>query len=75
MIHITNIKWEYDPFIEDEDLCKKLFPLDIDIHNDITVIVGPNGSGKSRLLSSIENVAEYERIQALKEYEKKTLSL
>ena len=71
MIHITNIKWEDDPFIEDEDLRKKLFPLDIDIHNDITIIVGPNGSGKSRLLTSIEKVAEYERTQALKEYEKK----
>ena len=71
MIHITNIRWENDPYIEDEQLRDKLFPLDIDIHNDITVIVGPNGSGKSRLLGSIERVAEYERIQALKEYEKK----
>ena len=44
MIHITNIKWEDDPYIEDEDLRKKLFPLDIGIHNDITVIVGTNGS-------------------------------
>lgn len=68
MIHITNIKWEDDPYIEDEDLRKKLFPLDIEIHNDITVIVGPNGSGKSRLLASIEKVAEYERTQALREY-------
>ena len=66
MIHITNIKWEDDPYIEDEDLRKKLFPLDIEIHNDITVIVGPNGSGKSRLLASIEKVAEYERCQELR---------
>lgn len=68
MIHITNIKWEDDPYIEDEDLRKKLFPLDIEIHNDITVIVGPNGSGKSRLFASIEKVAEYERTQALRDY-------
>ena len=68
MIHITNIKWEDDPYIEDEQLRNKLFPLDIEIHNDITVIVGPNGSGKSRLFASIEKVAEYERTQALREY-------
>lgn len=70
MIHITNIKWEDDPYIEDEDLRKKLFPLDIEIHNDITVIVGPNGSGKSRLFASIENVAEYNRSLSIQEHKK-----
>ena len=70
MIHITNIRWENDPYIEDEQLRNKLFPLDIDIHNDVTVIVGPNGCGKSRFLTSIENVAEYNREQLIQEHKK-----
>ena len=74
MIHITNIRWENDPYIEDEQLRNKLFPLDIDIHNDVTVIVGPNGCGKSRFLTSIENVAEYNRSLLIQEYKKNPYS-
>ena len=70
MIHITNIRWENDPYIEDEQLRDKLFPLDIPIHKDVTVIVGPNGCGKSRFLTSIENVAEYNREQLIQEHKK-----
>ena len=74
MIHITNIRWENDPYIEDEQLRNKLFPLDIDIHNDVTVIVGPNGCGKSRFLTSIENVAEYNRRLLIQEHKKNPYS-
>lgn len=74
MIHITNVRWENDPYIEDEQLRNKLFPLNIDIHNDVTVIVGPNGCGKSRFLTSIEKVSEYNRKQLIQEHKKSSYS-
>ena len=74
MIHVTNVRWENDPYIEDEQLRNRLFPLDIDIHNDVTVIVGPNGCGKSRFLASLEKVSEYNRKQLIQEYKKSSYS-
>ena len=54
MIYLKSINWTDDALIDRRALRKRLFPLDIEFRDSITVIVGANGTGKTRLLKNIE---------------------
>lgn len=55
---IEHISWTDDVRIEKASLRRKLFPLELDIKDPITVIVGRNATGKTRLLRNIQDVAD-----------------
>lgn len=55
---IEHISWTDDERIEKASLRRRLFPLELDIKDPITVIVGRNATGKTRLLRNIQNVAD-----------------
>ena len=50
---ISHVVWNDDIFIESKKLRKKLFPLDIELKEDVTLIVGRNGTGKTRFLRNL----------------------
>lgn len=50
---IKRVVWNDDIFIESKKLRKKLFPLDIELKEDVTLIVGRNGTGKTRFLRNL----------------------
>lgn len=54
---IEHISWTNDVRIEKVSLKRRLFPLELDIKDSITVIVGRNATGKTCLLRNIQNVA------------------
>ena len=58
MIYLKSINWTDDAFIDRRALRKRLFPLDIEFKESVTVIVGSNGTGKTRLLKNIEEKAK-----------------
>ncbi len=58
MIYLKSINWTDDAFIDKRALRKRLFPLDIEFKESVTVIVGSNGTGKTRLLKNIEKKAK-----------------
>ena len=58
MIYLKSISWTDDALIDREALRKRLFPLDIEFKESVTVIVGSNGTGKTRLLKNIEEKAK-----------------
>ena len=51
---ISHVKWNDDVYIENKKLRKKLFPLDIELKEDVTLIVGCNG--KSFFLSFLFSI-------------------
>ena len=58
MIYLKSINWTDDALIDRRALRKRLFPLDIEFRDSVTVIVGANGTGKTRLLKNIEKKAK-----------------
>lgn len=58
MIYLKSINWTDDALIDRRALRKRLFPLDIEFKESVTVIVGSNGTGKTRLLKNIEEKAK-----------------
>ena len=58
MIYLKSINWTDDSLIDRRALRKRLFPLDIEFKESVTVIVGANGTGKTRLLKNIEEKAK-----------------
>lgn len=58
MIYLKSINWTDDALIDRRALRKRLFPLDIEFKESVTVIVGANGTGKTRLLKNIEKNAK-----------------
>ena len=73
---IKRIYWTDDIRIDNPSLRKKLFPLELVLDDDITVIVGKNGSGKTRLLSSVEQLCKIEgqlKNQNLPKFERRSL--
>lgn len=50
---ITRVVWNDDIHVENKKLRKKLFPLDIELKKDVTLIVGCNGTGKTRFLRNL----------------------
>ena len=58
MIYLKSINWTDDALIDRRALRKRLFPLDIEFNESVTVIVGSNGTGKTRLLKNIEKKAK-----------------
>ena len=58
MIYLKSLNWHDDALIDRRALRKRLFPLDIEFKESVTVIVGANGTGKTRLLKNIEKKAK-----------------
>ena len=58
MIYLKSINWTDDALIDRRAVRKRLFPLDIEFKDSITVIVGENGTGKTRLLKNIDKKAK-----------------
>lgn len=58
MIYLKSINWTEDALIDRRAVRKRLFPLDIEFKDSVTVIVGTNGTGKTRLLKNIEEKAK-----------------
>ena len=58
MIYLKSINWADDALIDKRALRKRLFPLDIEFKESVTVIVGANGTGKTRFLKNIEKKAK-----------------
>ena len=58
MIYLKSLNWLDDALIDKRALRKRLFPLDIEFKESVTVIVGANGTGKTRLLKNIEKKAK-----------------
>lgn len=58
MIYLKSLSWTDDAHINKRALRKRLFPLDIEFRESVTVIVGSNVAGKTRLLKNIEKKAE-----------------
>lgn len=50
---IKRVVWNDDIHVENKKLRKKLFPLDIELKEDVTLIVGCNGTGKTRFLRNL----------------------
>ena len=50
---IKRVVWNDDIHVENKKLRKKLFPLDIELKEDVTLIVGRNGTGKTRFLRNL----------------------